>query len=93
MVAIEQCNMQQTLRLGQVAQPSVVAQVAAAVKSLKRKKQAWCARMAERTAQNEFLCVIGIPLLFEPVAQLLWAVALGFVLLCGVAGWLEGGAV
>lgn len=84
--------MQQTLRLGQVAQPSVLAQVAAAVKSLKRKKQAWCARMAERTAQNEFLRVLGVPVLFMPIAAL-WAVVIGFVLLCGVAGWLEGGAL
>ena len=85
--------MQQTINLGQVAQPSVLSQVKAAVKNLKRKKRAWCVRMAERTAQNEFLRVIGVPLLFEPIAQLLWAVALGFVLLCGVAGWLEGGMV
>ncbi len=85
--------MQQTINLGQVAQPSVLSQVKAAVKSLKSKKRAWCARMYRRTSENEFLRVIGVPLLFEPVAQLLWAVALGFVLLCGVAGWLEGGAL
>lgn len=70
----------------------MLAQVAAAVKSLKRKKQAWCARMAERTAQNEFLRVLGVPVLFMPIAAL-WAVVIGFVLLCGVAGWLEGGAL
>lgn len=70
----------------------MLAQVAAAVKSLKRKKQVWCARMAERTAQNEFLRVLGVPVLFMPIAAL-WAVVIGFVLLCGVAGWLEGGAL
>ena len=83
--------MQQTIQIGQV-QPSMLSQLKAIVKNLRSRKQAWCARMAERTAQNEFLRVLGVPVLFMPIAPLLWAVVIGFVLLCGVAGWLKGGA-
>ena len=83
--------MQQTIQIGQV-QPSMLSQLKAVVKNMRERKQAWCARMAERTAQNEFLRVLGVPVLFMPIAPLLWAVVIGIVLLCGVAGWLEGGA-
>ena len=83
--------MQQTIQIGQVAQPSVLSQVEAAVKSLKERKQAWCVRMFERTSESEFLRVLGVPLLFTPFAPYAWAAVLGLVLVYGVAEWLEGG--
>ena len=82
--------MQQTIQIGQV-QPSILSRVERTVKNLRERKQAWCARMYQRTSENEFLRVIGVPLLFTPVAPYAWAAVLGLVLLCGVAGWLEGG--
>ena len=83
--------MQQTIQIGQV-QPSMLSQLKAIVKNLRERKQAWCARMYQRSSENEFLRVIGVPLLFTPVAPYAWAAVLGLVLLYGVAGWLEGGA-
>ena len=82
--------MQQTIQIWQV-QPSILFRVERTVKNLRERKQAWCARMYQRTSENEFLRVIGVPLLFTPVAPYAWAAVLGLVLLCGVAGWLEGG--
>ena len=83
--------MNQAIQIGQV-QPSMLSQLKAVVKNLKERKQAWCVRMFERTSENEFLSVIGVPILFTSVAPYAWAAVLGLVLLCGVAGWLEGGA-
>lgn len=83
--------MEQTIQIGQV-QPSALAQVAAAVKSMRRKKQAWCLRMFLRTSENEFLRVLNVPVLFTPIAPLAWAAVLMLIFICGVAGWLEGGA-
>ena len=82
--------MQQTIQIGQV-QPSILSRVERTVKNLRERKQAWCARMYQRTSENELLRVIGVPLLFTPVAPYAWAAVLGLVLVCGVAGWLEGG--
>ena len=88
----ERCIMQQTIQIGQV-QPSVLSQLKALVKNMRERKQAWCERMFERTSKNEFLSVIGVPMLFTPIAPLAWAAVLGLVLICGVAEWLEGGAL
>ncbi len=85
--------MQQTIQLGQVVQPSVLSRVERTVKNLKARKQAWCERMFERTSDSEFLSVLGIPTLFTPIAPYLWAAVLGLLFICGVAGWLEGGAL
>ena len=84
--------MQQTIQIGQV-QPSVLSQLKAVVKNMREKKQAWCERMFERTSENEFLRVIGAPMLFTPIAPFAWAAVLCLVLICGVVGWLEGGAI
>ena len=84
--------MQQTIQIGQVVQPSILSRVERTVKNLRERKQAWCVRMFERTSENEFLSVIGVPMLFTPAAPYAWAAVLGLVLICGVAGWLEGGA-
>ena len=84
--------MQNVIQIGQV-QPSVLSQLKAVVKNLKESKQAWCVRMFERTSESEFLRVLGVPTLFTPIAPYVWAAVLGLVLVCGVAEWLEGGAV
>ena len=70
----------------------MLSQLKAVVKNLKERKQAWCVRMFERTPESEFLRVPGVPMLFTPLAPCAWAAVLGMVLVCGVAGWLEGGA-
>ena len=77
--------MNQAIQIGQV-QPSVLSKVESTVKNLK-------ARLQQKVTDSEFCCVIGLPLLFEPVASVMWAVTIGFVLLLGLAGWLEGGAL
>lgn len=66
MVAIEQCNMQQTLRLGQVARPSVLAQVAAAVKSLRESRKQAVAWVKAHREQLE--CYVGGPLIMAFLA-------------------------
>jgi len=50
--------MQQTIQIGQVAQPSVLSQVEAAVKSLKQRATAWC-----REHQEQLECYVGGPLI------------------------------
>lgn len=85
--------MQETKQFGQVVQPSVLSRVGRIVKNLKERKQTWCVRMFERTSENEFLSVIGVPMLFTPAAPYAWAAVIGLILLCGVAERLEGGAL
>jgi hypothetical protein len=46
-----------------------------------------------RSLESEFASILGIPVLFTSAAPYLWAVAISLVLLCGFAGWLEGGAL
>ena len=79
--------MQQTIQLGQV-QPSVLSQVKAAVKSMR-------AKFDQAIEQSEFCQVLGItPWHFTlqgvAVSLLLFLV---LVVVCGVAEWLEGGAL
>lgn len=69
--------MQQTLQLGQVAQPSVLAQVAAAVKSRKKQVAAWC-----RENREQLECYVGGPLIVAFCAALYY-----------LASVLEGGAL
>jgi hypothetical protein len=79
--------MQQTIQLGQV-QPSVLSQVKAVVKN-------WRAKFDQAIMQSEFCQVLGItPWHFTlqgvAVTLLLFLV---LVVVCGVAEWLEGGAL
>ena len=77
--------MQQTIQLGQVAQPSVLSQVGAAVKSLK----AWLSAKSETFTA---LCgTEGDVFTHGDVVKAHLGVLL-FLLILGVAGWLEGGA-
>ena len=77
--------MQQTIQLGQVAQPSVLSQVGAAVKSLK----AWLSAKSETFTA---LCgTEGDVFTHGDVVKAHLGVLL-FILILGVAGWLEGGA-
>ena len=69
----------------------MLSQLKAAVKNLKERKQTWCVRMFERTSESEFLRVLGVPMMFTPLAPYAWAAVLGLVLVCGLAEWLEGG--
>lgn len=69
----------------------MLSQLKAVVKNLKERKQAWCVRMFERTSESEFLRVLGVPMMFTPLAPYAWAAVLGLVLVCGLAEWLEGG--
>lgn len=48
-------------------------------------------RLYRRSLENEFCSVLGIPVLFTPIAPVIWAIVILFVMLCGFAGWLEGG--
>ena len=57
-------------------------------------KKAWrkvMMRLLRASVKSEFCNAIGIPALFSPVALIIWAVALLFIVLCGFAGWMEGG--
>lgn len=79
--------MQQTIQLGQV-QPSVLSQVKAVVKN-------WRAKFDQAIEQSEFCQMLGItPWHFTlqgvAVSLLLFLV---LVVVCGVAEWLEGGAL
>ena len=87
MVAIEQCNMQQTINVGQV-QPSVLSQVGAAVKNMR-------AAFDRKVEDSEFCQVLGItPWHFSLQGLAVTAfVGLVIILICGLAGWLEGGAL
>ena len=77
--------MQQTIQIGQV-QPSVLSQVKAAVKSMKE-------RFDRKVEQSEFCQVLGFtPWHFSWQGLAATAfVGLVIILVCGVAGWLEGG--
>jgi hypothetical protein len=44
-----------------------------------------------KSLESEFASILGFPVLFSPSAPYLWAVVVIFVLICGFAGWLEGG--
>ena len=78
--------MQQTIQLGQVVQPSVQSQVAAAVENLKQ----WWNAKSETFTQ---LCATekGETFTHGQVVLANLGVVL-FLLILGVAGWLEGGA-
>ena len=79
--------MQQTIQLGQV-QPSVLSQVKAVVKN-------WRAKFDQAVGQSEFCQVLGFtPWHFSRQGLAATAfVGLVIILVCGVAGWLEGGAL
>ncbi|MBQ2674136.1 MAG: hypothetical protein IJG07_05580 [Prevotella sp.] len=53
----------------------------------------WMAWAYRRTMRSQFLSVIGVPLLFTPAALYGWAAVLGLLMACGVAEWLQGGAL
>lgn len=53
----------------------------------------WRMWMLKRTLKSEFLSVLGVPMLFTPAAVYGWAAVLGLLAACGVAEWLEGGAL
>ena len=79
--------MQQTIQLGQV-QPSVLSQVKAAVKN-------WRTKFDQAVEQSEFCQVLGITpwhFTLEGVAVTL-LFGLVIILVCGLAEWLEGGAL
>ena len=84
--------MQQTIRFGQVAQPSVLQQMAATVKSLREKLQAWWTAKSETFSD---LCATEEGETFthgEVVLANLGAAA--FILLLGIVGAIEkGGAL
>jgi hypothetical protein len=84
--------MQQTINVGQV-QPSVLSKVERIVKNWKAWLSVKRQQLHAKSMENEFCRVIGVPVLFMPIAKVLWLGVIGFVILCGVAGWLEGGAV
>ena len=79
--------MQQTIQIGQV-QPSVLSQVKAVVKN-------WRAKFDQAIEQSEFCQVLGITpwhFTLQGVAvSLLFGLLI--ILVCGVAEWLEGGAL
>ena len=79
--------MQQTIQFGQVAQPSVLSQVGAAVKSLRK-------RFDAAIEQSEFCQVLGITPWHFTLQGLAVTAAVGaaLIIICGVAEWLEGGA-
>lgn len=80
--------MQQTINLGQVVQPSVLSRVESTVKNLR-------ARFDRKIEQSEFCQVLGItPWHFSLQGLAVTAfVGLVIILICGLAEWLEGGAL
>jgi hypothetical protein len=80
-------NMEQTIKIGQVAQPSPLSQMGAAVKSLKQS-------FDRKVEDSEFCQVLGITswhFSWEGV-KVTVAVFLVLLVVCGLAEWLEGGA-
>ena len=43
-----------------------------------------------KSIENEFARILGVPVLFSPIARYLWAAAVTFIILCGFAGWIGG---
>lgn len=78
--------MQQTIQIGQV-QPTVLSMVGRIVKNLK-------ARFDRKVEESEFCQVLGItPWHFSLQGLAVTAfVGLVIIMVCGLAGWLEGGA-
>ena len=83
----EQCNMQQTIQIGQV-QPSILSMVGRIVKNLK-------VAFDRKIEESEFCQVLGItPWHFSLQGLAVTAfVGLVIILICGLAEWLEGGAL
>ena len=77
--------MQQTIQIGQLAQPSVLSQVEAAVKSL----QTWWLRESPTFTA---LCGTEGDVFTHGDVVKAHALLLGLFLILCVAGWLEGGA-
>ena len=91
-MVIEQCDMQNAIQLGQV-QPSVLSKVETAVKNLKKWLSAKKQLLWLKSEQNELCRIMCVPVLFSPIAPLIWAAVIGLVVMCGLAEWLEGGAL
>ena len=83
----EQCNMQQTIQIGQV-QPSILSMVGRIVKNLK-------VAFDRKVEDSEFCQVLGITPWHFSLQGLAVTAFIGMVLflVCGLAEWLEGGAV
>ena len=77
--------MQQTIQFGQVAQPSVLSQVKAAVKSL----ECWLGQKSETFTA---LCGTEGEVFTHGDVVKAHALLAGLFLILCVAGWLEGGA-
>ncbi len=86
-LVIEQCDMQNAIQLGQV-QPSVLSIVGRIVKNLK-------AKFDQKVEESEFCQVLGITPMHFSLQGLAMTAALFLIILvvCGVAEWLEGGAL
>lgn len=80
--------MQQTIQIGQVYQPSMLSQVKAIVKNMK-------ARIDRKVWESEFCQVLGITPWHYSLQGIAVTVALfvDILLVCGLAEWLEGGAL
>lgn len=78
--------MQRTMEIGQVVQPSVQAQVAAAVENLKT----W---WREQSQTFTALCGTEGDTFTHGDVVMAHLGIVAFILILGVAGWLEGGAV
>ena len=86
-----QCDMQ-VIQVGQV-QPSVLSKVETAVKNLKKWLSAKKQLLWLKSEQNELCRILCVPVLFSPIAPLIWAAVIGLVVMCGLAEWLEGGTL
>ena len=82
----------QVIQVGHV-QPSVLSKVETAVKNLKKWLSAKKQLLWLKSEQNELCRILCVPVLFSPIAPLIWAAVIGLVVMCGLTGWLEGGAV
>lgn len=80
--------MQKTLQVGQVVQPSVLSKVERIVKN-------WRVSFDRSIEQSEFCRVLGFTPWHFSLRGLAVTAAIGLViiLVCGVAEWLEGGAL
>ena len=47
-------------------------------------------RLYRKTLESEFSAALGFPVLFSRDAPMIWLAIIGFILIIGFFGWLEG---
>lgn len=58
--------------------------------TIKRLYRRLALRLYRKSIESELCTALGFPVLFTPIAPLLWKIAICIVLILGFFGWLEG---